>query len=328
MSGQSEETRSSPFPFSGQLIDGHAAARWLVSNLKNLPSDVSICTAFLRSEALEALYPLGQQSTRGRILARWRLGDLLSGASDFGAYRLANRLGFSFYIRQDFHGKVFSIPGCGIVVGSANATLSGFGLRSDSNSEFCTLVPDSDFNQALLDQMFDGAIEMTDSLFEEMTSIAANVAVSTVDAQEWPCELIQRIQRPEFTGRLLLSECLISVPCVDDIGTFSNLDQQDMHLLGIAKICVSQAEIECAFKATKIFRWLVHTLKSCNGKMYFGALTQVLHNTLLDDPVVHRRDVKILLQTLLEWCDLLGGIGVMIDRPGYSQRVRLESCLD
>jgi hypothetical protein len=321
---QSEETRWSPFPFSGQLIDGHAAARWLVSNLKNLPSDVSICTAFLRSEALEALYPSGQQSTRGRILARWRLGDLLSGASDFGAYRLANRLGFSFYIRPDFHGKVFSIPGCGIIVGSANATLSGFGFREVSNSEVCTLVPDSKFNQVLLDQIFEGAIEMTDSLFEEMTSFVANEVVTKANIKEWPSQLIQETLKPEFSGRLLLSQCFVSVPWVDKTGTFSNLDQQDMLLLGVAKDTLTRAEIECAFKSTRMFDWLVHTLKSRNGEMYFGSLTETLHNTLLDDPIVYRRDVKILLQTLLEWCELLDGVGVVIDRPGYSQRVSLR----
>ncbi len=321
---QSEETRWSPFPFSGQLIDGHAAARWLVSNLKNLPSDVSICTAFLRSEALEALYPSGQQSTRGRILARWRLGDLLSGASDFGAYRLANRLGFSFYIRPDFHGKVFSIPGCGIIVGSANATLSGFGLREASNSEVCTLVPDSNFNQALLDQIFDGAIEMTDSLFEEMNCIVQNTFVSKADIQEWPSELLQKVQTPEFAGRLLLSECFFSVPRVDENGTFSNLDDRDVQLLGIMKVNLSRAEMRRAFMASRIFRWLLHTLKGFGREIYFGSLSEILHNTLLDDPVLHRRDVKIVLRTLLEWCELLGGVGVVVDRPGHSQRVRLE----
>ena len=317
------ERLTTAFPFSGQLIDGKAAASWLLSKVDEAPPGVSLCSAFLRSDALRVLYTTESDAPRGRILSRWRLSDILSGASDLDAFPVAKRLGFKFFIRQDFHGKVFSIPGCGIVVGSANATLSGFGLKASSNSEVCTLVPDSDSNQTLLDEIFDGAIELTDSLFQAITKVVEEVVVSKVEEQEWPSDLMDKLESPEFSGRLLFSECFVSVPSVDQNGFFAGLDERDLRLLGLKAANLDLVLLKQAFKATRIFRWLVHALNSSNGEIYFGALSESLHNTLLDDPVVYRRDVKIVLQTLLQWCQLLEGVGVVVDRPNHSQRVRL-----
>jgi hypothetical protein len=249
---------------------------------------------------------------------------LLNGASDLDAYPLAKQLGFAFYIRQDFHGKVFSIPGSGVIVGSANATLSGFGLKESSNSEICTLVPDSESNQALLDEIFNGSIEITDALFQEVTAVVGAANVNAMEKLDWPSELLYKLQPLEFSGRLLLSECLVSVPVLDEAETFLRLDDRDLHLLGISGVNLGSDALRRAFKTTRIYRWLVHTLKSSGGELYFGSLTESLHNTLLDDPVVYRRDVKIVLQTLLQWCQLLEGIEVLVDRPNHSQRVRLS----
>ncbi|HQR85398.1 MAG: hypothetical protein B7Y59_07180 [Burkholderiales bacterium 35-55-47] len=324
MARYDEGERPSDFPFSGQLIDGRAAADWLLSKASAAPSGVSLCSAFLRSEAMRALYSGDQVVYQGRILARWRLGDLLSGASDLDAYPMAKRLGFSFFVRQDFHGKVFSVPGSGIVVGSANATLSGFGLKDSANSEVCTLVPDSRENQSLLNEIFEGSIEMTDAIFEEMSAVVREAEMSQDLKQEWPSELMDKLQAPEFSGRLLFSECLVSIPEIDASGNVVCLDDRDLHLLGVSARGLDSSTLERAFKGTRIFRWLVHALKASEGEMYFGALTERLHNTLLDDPVVYRRDVKTVLQTLLQWCQLLEAAGVIVDRPNHSQRVRLS----
>jgi hypothetical protein len=324
MARYEERGRPSEFPFSGQLIDGRAAADWLLSQAKGARAGVSLCSAFLRSEAIRALYPEDQVVPQGRILTRWRLGDLLSGASDLDAYPMAKNLGFSFFVRQDFHGKVFSVPGSGIVVGSANATLSGFGLKESANSEVCTLVPDSLENQSLLNGIFEGSIEITDAIFEEISAAMRAAEVSQNFKQEWPSELMDKLQAPAFSGRLLFSECLVSIPTYDANGTLVGLDSRDLHLLGVSAHGLDSTALGRAFEQSRIFRWLVHALKESNREMYFGVLTERLHNTLLDDPVVYRRDVKAVLQTLLQWCQIFEVAGVIVDRPNHSQRVRLS----
>jgi hypothetical protein len=165
---------------------------------------------------------------------------------------------------------------------------------------------------------------VTDALFQEISTVVGSAAKNATEELEWPSELLDRLQNLEFSGRLLLSECFVSTPVFDATGVPSSLDERDMHLLGINGVDLNFDALRHAFKTTRIFRWLVHALKSSGGELYFGSLTESLHSTLLDDPVVYRRDVKIVLQTLLQWCQLLGDVGVLVDRPNHSQRVRLS----
>ena len=58
--------------------------------------------------------------------------------------------------------------------------------------------------------------------------------------------------------------------------------------------------------------------------MYFGAITQELHNALISDPKPYRRDVKQMLSNLLDLIDLLHMEEIEIDKPNYSHRVRLK----
>lgn len=259
----------------------------------------------------------------GRILTRWRLGDLINGASDLGAYPLARRLGFSFHVRQDFHGKVFAIPDNGIIVGSANATLSGLGIKVNSNSELCTLVPFCDVNRMLLEQLFEGSVEMTDMLFDDISATVADFAMQKNKSYEWPESLMDKLHPPDFSGRILMSECFFSVPLIDKYGVILGLEDHDLRLLGLSRSNLNKSALDTAFKKTRPYRWLIHTLKSSNGEAYFGSLSEAFHSVLLDDPKVYRRNVKTILQILLSWCDLLGIDEVVVDRPNYSQRVRL-----
>jgi len=66
------------------------------------------------------------------------------------------------------------------------------------------------------------------------------------------------------------------------------------------------------------------TLKESNGCLFFGALTEKLHNTLVTDPKPYRSEVKLLLANLLRMVVELEMEEVIIDRPNYSQRVRLK----
>jgi len=312
--------------FSGHLIDGASAWKWLHDSVDSAPSEVSICSAFIRSEAISTLFPSVGKVRRGRILARWRLGDLLSCASDLAAYTLANQLGFPFYIRQDFHGKVFSVPGTGIVVGSANATLTGFGLKVFPNQEACTLVQDSEENLAFVDRLFDGATKMTDTLFEEITSVLGSTGLLLHNAEgpDWPRELLVKLRAPKFSGPLLLSDCFVSKPFFSENRAFKGADSRDLALLGVNSNDASFSSLSRAFQATRVFRWLFTTLELAGGELYFGALTECLHSALSDDAELYRSDVKNLLQNLLEWSEFLGDGNVLVDQPNFSQRIRLN----
>ena len=68
----------------------------------------------------------------------------------------------------------------------------------------------------------------------------------------------------------------------------------------------------------------INILKENDGCMYFGSISEKLHNSLVSDPKPYRKDVKQLLVNMLNLIERLNMEEVVIDRPNFSQRVRLR----
>ena len=79
-----------------------------------------------------------------------------------------------------------------------------------------------------------------------------------------------------------------------------------------------------AFRWSNAYLWLLNILKENNGCLYFGPITEKLHNSLVSDPKPYRKDVKQLLSNLLTMIEELDMDEIVIDKPNYSQRVRLR----
>jgi hypothetical protein len=310
------------YPFSGTLVDGKIGASWLLNALAVTTAPVSLCSAYLRSEVLAQLLAVQPGRLSGRVLTRWQFGDLLSGASDVNAYTVATNAGFEFAVRLDYHGKVFSIQDRGLLVGSANATLSGFGLKQGANEEVCTIVPPLETNLRLVDGLFAGAIPLDANLFDEIRKAVLDAEAQSSASLLWPPSLLRRLSVAQTVDAIFLEECLWSVPSVAD-GTVDNVVDHDRQLLGLPAAAVQIEVARTALRSTRMYMWLTQKLKTEAREMYFGELSEALQRSLLDDPGVHRRDAKVLLQNLLTWCEQSGDGQVLIDRPRYSQRIRL-----
>ena len=314
------------FPLTGRLIDGNASYKWLANNSVTATGCVSICSAFLRSSILEDFSKKLPENTSVRIIARWRLEDLLAGASDLEAYEVCKKMGWDFYICTNFHGKVFVFPPAGILVGSANATGSGLGLLSNSNSEVCTVVEESEANKFLVEGLFTSSTRMTDELFVKLNDVYQN-SLKKVDRAEWPDFINEEISPPkDFDGKLFLSECLSSNG--DEILNLSKCAsveaKSDASLLSLPSGQYDHEVIARRLAQTKIFALLVGLLEAEGGEIYFGALTAAIHNHLMEDPVPYRSDVKIIVKNLYSWVSRLGiYLSMGVDRPNHSERIRL-----
>jgi PUA domain (predicted RNA-binding domain) len=80
---------------------------------------------------------------------------------------------------------------------------------------------------------------------------------------------------------------------------------------------------KAAFRWSNAYLWLLSTLEENGGCLYFGALTEKLHNALVTDPKPYRKDVKILLSNLLSIVETVNMEEIKIDRPNFSQRIML-----
>ena len=82
------------------------------------------------------------------------------------------------------------------------------------------------------------------------------------------------------------------------------------------------------FRWSNAYLWLLNILRENDGCLFFGTITEKLHNALVSDPKPYRKDVKQLLANLLCMIDTLQMDEIMIDRPNFSQRVSLRCTSD
>jgi hypothetical protein len=315
---------SSNYFLSGELITGGESFAWLSNNLPSANAPISIASAYVKSQAIkEILQYCGQ---KGRFLARWRLHDLIAGASDIEVYSQLVDSGWDFYISQNFHGKLYQLPGVGILVGSVNATLSGLSIYRQGNTEVSTIVENNIKNQELIDTLFTDAIKVTPELFKQLkvfydSAVAKKDTLSKDIDLVWPAEIKKSLWINKVK-KLFTSDCFRTKSGVSDNPDYLS---QDLSLLGLSSLDnISAEQVSQAISESKIYNWLIAVcLESPNG-IFYGELTAKLHNDLLDDPSPYRSSIKDLLSNLLSWVETYKSTEISISRPNYSQKIELK----
>ncbi|MCB9914974.1 MAG: hypothetical protein H6828_07470 [Planctomycetes bacterium] len=146
--------------------------------------EVLVFSPFVTFQGMRAVSRACKEVSSRLLLVRWRLDDLLAGASDTAAVRMA--LGAGWSVRRDtgLHAKIVLVDARHAIVGSANVTSKGLGLDGRGNFE-CTAVVHSSlgFYQNCRDH-FERAVKVDLALVEAVdahlrTSVRAE---STIDA--------------------------------------------------------------------------------------------------------------------------------------------------
>ena len=101
---------------------------------------IVVVSAFVRGDALSRILPDINPDVLATVFARWRLSDLVCGASDLSAFDVARERGAEFRIHSALHAKAF-IADNSALVGSANVTFSAFGESENPNIEILVSTP-------------------------------------------------------------------------------------------------------------------------------------------------------------------------------------------
>lgn len=315
------------FSHSWSILDGAGLFVWLREALGQSEAPIFIGSAFVRTEAVATVLNQLPDAVGGDILVRWQLDDLVSGASDLDLFSYCENRGLSLHMRLDYHGKIYVIPGQGIGIGSANATAAGLGISTKSNYEVCTLLPYSERSAYVARLPLKGATVVTKRLVEAMDSCIQQLRTSSLGATQinWPDEVLREIA-PEVTlAPLELDDCFFTDGqwLQNPTSVLSKDQVHDLKNLGFETVNIDFLGI--SLSQTKMFRWLISVLSTePDNEAYFGRLAEVLHRDLQTHPSHRRQEVKWLLQNLLSWASLSRHAGVRIDRPSYSQRIKLD----
>lgn len=265
------------------------------------------------------------------LITRWKPNDLVSGASDLASYEFAIQHGWDFSILRDLHAKAYLIDRNRLLAGSANATAYGLALVPGGNRELGVCIDASSRDIDVLLSMQMESVPVTAKLYQKIRQ-ELDKFEKTVGKQpyiDWPVHIQNELLKP--VDRLWVADMPWSSPTErkKDQGYLTERSTGVLHDLRLFGFSLDSADTDyetmvSKFIDSRAFNWLLTRLNSSeNRELYFGTLTAMLHNALLDDPSPYRRTVKELLANLMGWIQHLNPPRVDIDRPKHSIRVRL-----
>lgn len=295
--------------FSNEILDS------VKKELQNASSSVRIITAYCKSSSLMYLNSYINREVRDRkLLVRFRMEDILKGSTDFGIIDNALDNGWEVFIRFDLHAKTYIVDNKRGLVGSANATQSGLSIGKNGNMEMATLVDVEPKDIEKIDKLFNDAIHVNNDILSKMR------------------EQLDTVNSPELNESHTWDSSITTMfnPHIDTLFSYE-LPEEFTLTKGEYLSFLDETfsgdikKLKESFRWSNAYLWLLTTLQENEGCLYFGALSEKLHNAVISDPKPYRRDVKNMLSNLLSLIEKLEMEDIIIDRPNYSQRVRLSS---
>lgn len=288
----------------------------IAKEVENSKESVMIITAFCKKEGIkfiESKVPKGISNKR--LMVRFRMEDIVSGATDFSIYKLCEEFGWKMYIRFDLHAKTYIFDNKRCVMGSANLTGKGIVMESGGNYEIASVSEMERDDIKKIQSLFDNALLINEKIYKEMEQ-----ELEKVDSREkgksykWSKDIISKFL-PDI--KVLFT---YDFPAYKDYKEYKGKDIEFLDL----KEGWQEEDIRNAFLISRPYIWLKRLVSDNEKEMYFGKITEKLHEILVNDPRPYRKEVKELLANLLQWIQDLGIDEVLVDRPNHSQRVRVQ----
>ncbi len=290
----------------------------IYSELSSAQKSVQMISAFCKLEALKKLEShINSCVFEKKLMVRFRLSDLVSGATDFEILEHCLANGWKVFIRFDLHAKTYIVDNSRGIIGSANMTTNGLELKNFGNYEMASFVKVEEDDIHKIEILFENSIKVTDEIIKIMRSQYEDVVKKSgkdIESVEWSDEIKNLVQVKVTT--------LFSY----DLPETERINFSYGEKIGFLDV-VYDGNIEnvrSAFLSSNCYKWLINVLNKNGGCLYFGELSQKLHDSIVSDPKPYRKDVKQMLSNLLCWIQKLDVASVVVDRPNYSQRIRLS----
>jgi hypothetical protein len=268
-------------------------------------SELALVSAFATTSGVESLLAAASSLLRRKeIHVRWQVEDLVCGASDLAVYELAKEKGFAVFMQPALHAKFVLADRARLILGSANFTGRGLGLIPQTNTEAGIVTTVDSGGLREVESILAHSVLVTPDLYDRIRAFVDRTKSPTPRSLPYPTD-VQEIIGKRFTGLWVRDLPFEFVP--PSLTRGSSVE--------------SDVELEEGFAGSKCVSWLRSLVHSSNAEIYFGELTSSLHDTLLEDPLPYRTEVKKLAANLINWCTQLLPTEFGSDTPNYSQRI-------
>ena len=302
------------------ILDENQTRVALEKALADSQKKLIIFSAFIKSRAFEWLVPqVIEKHLNVKIIARWDINDLLSGVSDLSIYERCKELNWEFRVNTALHSKLYLIDSSIGYLGSNNLTGAGLGLNTNNNIEFSTEIRPNMGDLQKIDKYLNSSTLMNDELYEEIKQFVEDNK-TTKERIKWPDSIMDKLKTN--TDYLWVDNFPLSNPLQDN---FSEEFHRDEKIF--ANIALDDKEaLKDAFMSSHVTQWIMKHLNEQEEKvLFFGSLSALIHNSLLNDPKPYRKEIKDLIANFFAWVQYLDLKELIVEQPNHSQCLKLVS---
>jgi len=320
------------YPFSTErtgLLGTETFRNLLGEAIKNSKKSIVVLSAYITTTGIKWLEEqINNKEINCTVVSRWNKKDLAQGSSDIACYDLAKKNNWKFKVLEDLHAKVMLIDNEVLFLGSPNLTGAGMSLIPVSNKEIGIKVKPIDKDLHIINQLVEDATEINDQIIEELKKWLKTVPkIEKPKIPDFP-ESVKESFKEKFNKLWVHNFPWSDIKeLLNDPGKNNQDIIHDLELFGVTSKDKGEIEKEIKenFLNSKIFNWLISKLKNSeNQEIYFGSLSSIIHDSLLDDPKPYRQDVKTLQANLYGYIKHFKPANLQIDIPKEkSERIRL-----
>lgn len=308
------------------ILGTEAFRNLLGQSLNNAKEEIIILSAFVKIKGVNWLVDkILRKKINCTIISKWDHNDIAQGASDLECYEICKKEGWQFKVLKNLHAKIILIDTKELFIGSPNLTAKGMSLTPVPNKEMGVKLEVNQNDIQIINNLVEESILIDDKIYKDFQVWKNSLPkIENPSYPEFPDELKNKLD--ENYEKLWVhnfpwstAEELLNINKIDE-----NI-QHDLELFGLDKDNLDKAVIMKNIQNSKIYHWLVNQInKQQNKEIYFGNLSSIIHNSLLDDPRPYRKDVKSLQVNLYSYIRFFLKDKIKVDVPyEKSERITL-----
>jgi len=317
------------YPFRTErssLLGTEAFRNLLGASIKNAKKSVIILSAYVKEVGIKWIREqVINSKVKCTIVVRWNKGDLAQESSDLDCYLLAKEKNWDFKILKDLHAKVTLVDSIDLFVGSPNLTGHGMSLVPVSNKEIGVKLRATEQDIYIIKSLLENAYKVNDELFNHLKKWKNNLPkIKEVACPDFPQEVKNKLK--ENYEKIWVHNFPWSMPYeLLNITKINDNINHDLELFGLSVSNINKQKLKKAFSDSKIFKWfLIQLNKQEEKQIYFGNLSKIINNSLLDDPRPYRKKIKELQKIFYAFLKIFDYPEIKLDRPNYSERIKLK----
>ena len=261
------------------------------------------------------------------IITRWDKSDIAQGSSDLDCYKICKDNNWQFRILKDLHAKIMLVDDKDLFIGSPNLTGHGMSLIPVSNKEMGVKLDATPSDINIVNNLIEESVIIDDAIFEQLKLWKDKLP--EIKKQSFPSfpKIVNEKIKENF-DKVWVHNFPWSK--ANELLNFKNIDENikhDLELFGLLKDELNKEKIKDSLIKSKIYKWLIGQIKKQkNQEIYFGNLSSIIHDSLLDDPKPYRKNIKDLQSNLYGYVKFFLNDDLIIDVPfNKSERIRLKT---